>query len=76
MRESKFGQVLVVETVEVSGNYILGFRIDPAARLKQTLLEIQSLYTTQIRNPQLGVEWKTPLQNVRSTRVNFLLLSK
>lgn len=57
MRDSKFGQVLVVESAESSGGYVLGFRIDPAARLKQVLQEITSLYATQIRNPELGVAW-------------------
>lgn len=64
VRESKFGQVLVIETTEQSGAYILGFRIDPLGRLKQIMQEIMYLYTTQIRNPDLGVEWSRPPINV------------
>jgi hypothetical protein len=32
MRESKFGRALVIETVQRSGGYILGFRVDPQVR--------------------------------------------
>ena len=78
IRDSKFGQVLVVETLETSGAYVLGFRIDPAARLQATLQEILSLYTTQIRNPQLGIAYAgtTPSAIVSNAqilcRISFL----
>ena len=61
VRDSKFGQVLVIESTENSGGYILGFRIDPSTRLKQILQEIRSLHVTQIRNPELGVAWNSTL---------------
>lgn len=60
VRDSKFGQVLVIESTERSGGYILGFRIDPASRLREVLQEVNSLYKTQLRNPELGVMWNAP----------------
>jgi len=65
MRDSKFGSVLVVESTEHSGGYILGFRIDPAARMKQVLQEVRSLHFTQIRNPQLGIVWNSSVQRIK-----------
>lgn len=59
IRDSKFGQVLVIESTENSGGYVLGFRIDPSTRLKQVLQEVQSLHITQIRNPELGIVWNS-----------------
>ncbi|XP_046639809.1 Bardet-Biedl syndrome 5 protein homolog [Daphnia pulicaria] len=60
LRDSKFGKVLVIESTENNGGrYLLGFRIDPASRLKQIFQEIQSLHLTQIRNPELGVSWNS-----------------
>lgn len=59
VRNSKFGQVLVIESTENSGAYVLGFRIDPPNRLKHVLQEIQSLHSTQQRNPELGVSWNS-----------------
>ena len=38
LRESKFGQALVIETRAQSGGYILGFRLDPEEKLKEVRL--------------------------------------
>ena len=73
IRDSKFGSVLVVETTEVGGGYILGFRIDPADRLRQIFLEIQSLCSTQTRNPEFGVVWNSPLSSLEKVRVLSIL---
>lgn len=63
VRDSKFGQVLVIESVDNSGGgYVLGFRIDPASRLKQIIQELRSLHVTQNRNPEFGVIWKSTLE--------------
>lgn len=35
MRNSKFGQALVIETTPSSGGYILGFRADPVEHLEE-----------------------------------------
>lgn len=32
VRDSKFGQALVIETTAASGGYVLGFKIDPKVR--------------------------------------------
>lgn len=71
MRDSKFGSVLVVESTEHSGGYILGFRIDPAARMKQVLQEVRSLHFTQIRNPQLGIVWNSSVQGIKVLTTNI-----
>ncbi|KAK4008166.1 hypothetical protein OUZ56_013315 [Daphnia magna] len=68
VRDSKFGQVLVIESVDNSGGgYVLGFRIDPASRLKQIIQELRSLHVTQNRNPEFGVIWKSTLEDQAKT---------
>ncbi|KAI9554025.1 hypothetical protein GHT06_019297 [Daphnia sinensis] len=68
LRDSKFGQVLVIESVDNSGGgYVLGFRIDPASRLKQIIQELRSLHVTQNRNPEFGVVWKSTLEDRKET---------
>jgi Bardet-Biedl syndrome 5 protein len=44
VRESKFGQALVIETSPLSGGYILGFKIDPKETLDYVFKEISSLW--------------------------------
>lgn len=44
VRESKFGQALVIETTSSSGAYILGFKIDPKETLDYVYKEISSLW--------------------------------
>ena len=39
-----FGPALVVNTTQRSGGYILGFRVDPAEKLKDIFKEIDSLF--------------------------------
>lgn len=57
IRESKFGVALVIESVESSGGYVLGFRIDPLERLKSVHREISSLQTVYSKAPIFGVEY-------------------
>lgn len=57
IRESKFGVALVIESVESSGGYVMGFRIDPSERLKSIYKEILSLHTVYSKCPILGVEY-------------------
>ncbi|XP_046847107.1 Bardet-Biedl syndrome 5 protein-like isoform X1 [Xenia sp. Carnegie-2017] len=59
VRESKFGLALVLETSQQSGGYVLGFRIDPAEKLQETLKEIQSLQRVYSASPIFGVEFET-----------------
>ncbi|KAK6640909.1 hypothetical protein RUM44_012607 [Polyplax serrata] len=57
IRESKFGVALVIESVESSGGYVMGFKIDPQERLKAIHREILSLHTVYSKCPILGVEY-------------------
>ena len=59
MRESKFGMALVIESSEISGGYILGFRIDPLEKLQEIQKEIASLHKLYSTTPIFGVEYET-----------------
>jgi Bardet-Biedl syndrome 5 protein len=48
---------LVIESSEISGSYILGFRIDPADKLESAYKEISSLHKTYSETPIYGVEY-------------------
>ncbi|KNC47702.1 bardet-Biedl syndrome 5 protein [Thecamonas trahens ATCC 50062] len=54
---SKFGMALVVETAEDSGGFVLGFRVDPVARLKEVAKEIVSLFNMFSERPNFGVQF-------------------
>merc|ERR1719161_3285545 len=56
VRNSKFGQALVIETSASSGGYILGFRVDPPEHLEQLHLQITNLWRVFSKNPVFGVE--------------------
>ncbi len=58
IRDSKFGIAMVMETTPSSGNYVLGFRVDPVEKLKDLVQEIHSLYQVYHTNPIFGVEFK------------------
>ena len=57
VRDSKFGKALVVETVQRSGGYILGFRVDPAERLEEVYQELHSLHQIYSVNPIFGIDY-------------------
>ena len=48
---------LVIESSEMSGGYVLGFRIDPQEKLKEVYKEIQSLHKTYSSTPIFGVDY-------------------
>lgn len=56
IRESKFGLALVLESSETSGNYVLGFRIDPADRLQKVYNALTNLFNVHKQKPDYGVE--------------------
>ncbi|BFY97671.1 hypothetical protein BsWGS_00711 [Bradybaena similaris] len=58
IRDSKFGVALVVETTQMSGGYVLGFRIDPMEKLQATAKMIQSLHKIYSACPVFGVEFE------------------
>ncbi|PAV74818.1 hypothetical protein WR25_11832 isoform B [Diploscapter pachys] len=55
VRESKFGMALVLETTSSSGEYILGFRVDPLEKLHQVCQAIQSMLKSHLHKPIFGV---------------------
>jgi len=71
IRESKFGQALVISTTARSGAYVLGFRVDPAEKLNLVLKEVQSLHQTYSQDPIFGVEFTIENQapNIRDLKV-------
>ncbi|CAG5123192.1 unnamed protein product, partial [Candidula unifasciata] len=58
IRDSKFGIALVVETTQMSGGYVLGFRIDPMEKLQATTKMIQNLHRIYSACPVFGVEFE------------------
>ncbi|CAD6190416.1 unnamed protein product [Caenorhabditis auriculariae] len=57
IRESKFGLALVLETTSSSGEYVLGFRIDPGEKLQSTCKSIQALHKAHLLKPIYGVSY-------------------
>ncbi|CAI4231113.1 unnamed protein product [Auanema sp. JU1783] len=58
LRDSKFGPALVLETTTASGEYVLGFRIDPSEKMHATCKMIHALHKNQFMNPVYGVTFK------------------
>ncbi|KAJ8936206.1 hypothetical protein NQ314_012455 [Rhamnusium bicolor] len=58
IRDSKFGTALVVVSTEISGGYILGFKVDPEETLKKLYKELTSLQIIYTNKPIFGVEYK------------------
>lgn len=56
VRGSKFGPALVVQTTKSSGDYALGFRVDPEDRLGEVMQEITSLHQIYAQEPVFGVD--------------------
>lgn len=56
MRDSKFGNALVLVVRPSSGGYILGFRADPQERLKDLLNELTALHQAYNERPIFGLE--------------------
>ena len=48
---------LVIESSELSGGYVLGFRVDPQDKLEQVFKEISSLHKIYSDNPIFGVDY-------------------
>lgn len=57
VRNSKFGQALVIETTTASGGYILGFRADPVDHLEEVHAQILNLWKVFSASPIFGVEY-------------------
>jgi len=63
IRESKFGMALVIESSQISGGYILGFRIDPVNKLHEVQKEISSLHVLYSANPIFGIQHVTQMDH-------------
>mmetsp|Transcript_5175 Transcript_5175/g.7215 ORF Transcript_5175/g.7215 Transcript_5175/m.7215 type:complete len:344 (-) Transcript_5175:92-1123(-) len=59
VRNSKFGQALVIETTASSGGYILGFRADPVEHLEEVYTQISNLWRVFSATPIFGIEYAT-----------------
>ncbi|KAL1508579.1 hypothetical protein AB1Y20_004677 [Prymnesium parvum] len=57
VRDSKFGQALVIETNQRCGGYILGFRVDPVEQLQVVFQEVLSLHQVFANTPIFGVDF-------------------
>eukprot|EP00435_Cladocopium_sp_Y103_P057259 s186_g19.t1 len=57
VRNSKFGQALVIETTTSSGGYILGFRADPVEHLEEVHTQIHNLWKIFSVTPIFGVDY-------------------
>lgn len=49
---------MVITSTEISGGYILGFRLDPEEKLQNLYRELNSLHSVYKTNPIFGVEYK------------------
>ncbi|VDN28302.1 unnamed protein product [Gongylonema pulchrum] len=56
IRNSRFGLALVIETSVVSGEYVLGFRVDPEDRLQNVCKTIRVLQKAFATKPVFGVQ--------------------
>jgi len=54
LRDSKFGQALVIETSPKAGGYLLGFSTTPVSRLEQVYTEIRTVWKSALARPNLG----------------------
>ena len=56
LRDSKFGQALVVETSAESGGYVLGFRLETEDEGQRLQKQIASMRAASLRHPTFGVD--------------------
>ena len=56
LRDSKFGQALVVETSAESGGYVLGFRLETKDEGQRLQKQIASMRAASPRHPTCGVD--------------------
>ncbi|CAK1594152.1 unnamed protein product [Parnassius mnemosyne] len=74
IRNSKFGDALVIVIHASSGGYVLGFRADPHERLQPMLSELQTLHQAYTEKPIFGVEmnWATEIPKNTSDEIEEL----
>lgn len=57
VRDSKFGEALVLETFPKAGGYILGFKIDSKDKLSEVMQEVINLHKIFSTSPIFGVKF-------------------
>ncbi|XP_056637668.1 Bardet-Biedl syndrome 5 protein homolog [Diorhabda sublineata] len=57
IRDSKFGTALVITSSEISGLYVLGFKVEPEEKLRTLFKELSSFHTVYTTKPIFGVEY-------------------
>ena len=62
---------LVIESSEISGGYVLGFRVDPQEKLEQVFKEISSLHKIYSDNPIFGVEYSRTDKVIKLNAMNM-----
>ncbi|XP_041982910.1 Bardet-Biedl syndrome 5 protein homolog [Aricia agestis] len=74
IRDSKFGDALVIVTRAAAGGYVLGFRADPRERLAGLATELQTLHQAYSERPNLGVEmtWDTKVRKPTQSDIEEL----
>merc|ERR1719171_388165 len=72
VRNSKFGQALVIETTVASGGYILGFRVDPPGNLEDVNTQITNLWKVFSNTPIFGVEYTVEEQAPQDVQENIV----
>ena len=68
-RDSKFGLALVIESSQLSGGYVLGFRVDPADKLSSVAKEISSMHSVYSEKPVFGVEYDRGVGGGKGTTI-------
>ncbi|CAD5217795.1 unnamed protein product [Bursaphelenchus okinawaensis] len=72
IRDSKFGTALVFETSVQSGEYILGFRVDPEELLKTVCKQIQTFHQNYMNAPVFGVQYQKDIVGAGFTALEDL----
>ncbi|XP_077294219.1 Bardet-Biedl syndrome 5 protein [Arctopsyche grandis] len=67
IRDSKFGEALVIVTNGPGGGYVLGFRVDPVDKLKPLLKELHTLHSIYVNKPVFGVQYTWTNQPIPDT---------
>ena len=57
-----------------SGNYVLGFKVDPEEKLKEVYKEINSLYKVYSSTPIFGVQFEVEDRVISGSNLSFLIL--
>jgi len=72
VRNSKFGQAMVIETTASSGGYILGFRIDPIDHLEEINTQITNLWKVFSQTPIFGIEYTVEESENKDAQENIV----